>query len=112
MGERREVQGIQLLPCFPFMCPMQMYGMHLASRVMEHLTNNDILQNHQCGFRFKLLTETQLIEFTEDMLRGMNDRKQSDVVVMDFAKGAYRLPDLHKQHGRVHQPLLSQIVCR
>ena len=42
--------------------------------------------SHQHGFRSKLATETQLIEFTEDMLRGMKNGKQSDVVVMDFAK--------------------------
>ena len=36
--------------------------------------------------RSKLSTDTQLIAFTEDMLRGMKDAKQSDVFVMDLAK--------------------------
>ena len=44
------------------------------------------LYNHQHEFRSKLSTETQLTEFTEDMLRGMKDEKKSDVVVMDFTK--------------------------
>ena len=52
---------------------------------MQHLTKNNILYNHQHGCRSKLLTEIQLIEFTEDILRGMKDGKQSEVVVMDFA---------------------------
>ena len=28
----------------------------------------------------------ELVEFTEDILRGIKDRKLSEVVVMDFAK--------------------------
>ena len=79
------------------MCPMEMYGTH--TQIMQHLTKNDILYNHQHGFRSKLSTETQLIEFTKDMLRGMRNRKQIDVVVIDFAKAfdkIYRL--LHKLH--------------
>ena len=58
----------------------------IASQVMKHLAKNNLLHNNQHGFRSKLSTETQLIEFTEDMLRGMKDGKQSDVVIMDFAK--------------------------
>ena len=53
---------------------------------MQHLTKTNILYNHQLGLRSKLSTETQLIEFTKDMLRGMTDGKQSDVAVMDLLK--------------------------
>ena len=55
-----------------------------ANQVMQHLTKNNILYNHQHGLRSKLSTEIQLIEFTEHMLRGMKDGKLSDVVQMDF----------------------------
>ena len=59
----------------------------VASQVMLHLTKNTIIPyNQQHGFRSKLSTETQLIAFTENMLIGMKDDKQSDVVVMDFGK--------------------------
>ena len=54
----------------------------VASQAMQHLTKKNILYNHQHGFRSKLSTETQLIKFIEDMLRGMKDGKQSDVVMM------------------------------
>ena len=33
----------------------------MASQVMQHLTKNDTLYNHQYGFRPKFSTETQLI---------------------------------------------------
>ena len=52
---------------------------------MQHLTKNNILYN-QNGLRSKLSTETHLIEFSKDMWREMKGGKQSDVVVMAFAK--------------------------
>ena len=58
----------------------------VASQIMQHPTKNNIQYNYQHGFRSKFSTETQLIAITEDMLRGMKDRKQSDVFVMDLAK--------------------------
>ena len=73
----------------------------VATQVMQHLTKNNILYNHQHGFRSKLSTQTQLIEFNKDMLRGMKDGKQSDVVVMDFAKAFEKVSHtrlLHKLH--------------
>ena len=58
----------------------------VASQIMKHLAEHNLLNNNQHGFRSKLSTETQLIEFANDMLSGMKDGNQSDVVVMDFAK--------------------------
>ena len=52
----------------------------------------------QHGFRYKLSTEIQLIEFTKDMLRGMKDGKQSDVVVMNFAKAFDKVSDTRLFH--------------
>ena len=48
--------------------------------------------------------KTQLIEYTEGMLRGMKDRKQSDVVVMDFDQAFDTVSHtrlLHKLHMHV-----------
>ena len=73
----------------------------VAYPVMQHLTKNNIQYNCQHGFRSKLSTETELIQFTEDMLRGMKDGKQSDVVVMGFAKAINKVSHtrlLHKLH--------------
>ena len=58
----------------------------IASQLMTHLNRNNILFKNQHGFRSKLSCETQLIEFTSEMLATMQDRKQSDVIVMDFSK--------------------------
>ena len=57
----------------------------VESQVMQQLTKNNILYNHAPAW-FQIQTETQLINFTEDMLRWRKDGEQSDVVVMDFTK--------------------------
>ena len=54
--------------------------------MVQYTLPGNILYNHQHECRSKLSTETQLIEFTKDMLRGMKGGKNSDGVVMDFTK--------------------------
>ena len=58
----------------------------LASQIMKHLNTNHLLYDKQHGFRSKLSCETQLIEYTADVLKTMQDRKQCDTIVMDFSK--------------------------
>ena len=58
----------------------------IASRIMSHLNKHDLLYKYQNGFSSKLSTETQLLEFVTNMINGMKDGNQNDVVVMDFAK--------------------------
>ena len=61
----------------------------MASNVIQYLTKYN-----------KLSAETQLTGFMEDMLRGMKYGKQSDMVVMDFAKvfKVWHTRLLHKLH--------------
>ena len=40
----------------------------------------------QHGFRSKLSCETQLIEFSADVLKTLHDRKQCNTIIMDFSK--------------------------
>ena len=58
----------------------------IASQVMLHMNTHNLLYKYQHGFRSKLSTETQLVEFVSNMVNGMRDGKQNDVVIMDFAK--------------------------
>ena len=58
----------------------------LSSHKMEHLNTNHLLYDKQHGFRSKLSCETQLLEFTSDVLKAVQDKKQCDTVVMDFSK--------------------------
>jgi hypothetical protein len=58
----------------------------LASSIMKHLNINNLLYDKQHGFRSKLSCETQLIEFSADVLKTVQDRKQCDTIIMDFSK--------------------------
>ena len=58
----------------------------IASQIMKFLSENKIWYNFQHGFRSGLSTETQLVEFSQDILSSMNDGLQTDVIVMDFSK--------------------------
>jgi hypothetical protein len=58
----------------------------LASNIMAHLNKNNLLYDSQHGFRSKRSCETQLLEFSADVLENLQDRKQCDTVIMDFSK--------------------------
>ena len=58
----------------------------LASNIMAHLNSNKLLYDKQHGFRSERSCETQLLEFTDDVLKTLRDRKQCDAIIMDFSK--------------------------
>ena len=58
----------------------------LASNIMAHLNSSNLLYDKQHGFRSEKSCETQLPEFTDEVLKTLSDRKQCDTIVMDFSK--------------------------
>ena len=62
---------------------------------MKHLECNNILYKLQHGFRAKRSTQTQLLTFLQDLYQNLRDKKQTDVIVMDFAKAFDKVP--HKK---------------
>ena len=72
----------------------------LVSNIMKHLQTNDILVDSQHGFRSRRSCDTQLVQFIHDIAlnldKGYNKKhKQTDVIVMDFAKAFDKVP--HKR---------------
>ena len=63
----------------------------VVSQMMRHANSHDILYDKQHGFREKRSCETQLICFVDDILRNMADNRQTDIIVMDFAKAFNRV---------------------
>ena len=71
----------------------------LASNIMAHLENNNILYDLQNGFRSSRSCETQLVSFIQELVKYNNDNIQTDVIMMDFAKAFDKVPHkrlLHK----------------
>ena len=53
---------------------------------MKHAQSHNILYDLQHGFRSRVSCETQLIQFTNDLVTNMQSGAQTDVIVMDFSK--------------------------
>lgn len=83
----------------------------IVKSLMNHLDSNKILCTQQHGFRKERSCETQLLEFVEELNLHMAEGKETDVIIMDFAKAFDKVNHsllLHKLHhygvkGRVNR---------
>ena len=66
----------------------------ISSSMMRHLDDNGILTDTQHGFRKHRSCESQLISTIHDLAKGIEDRKQTDVVLLDFSKAFDKVPHL------------------
>ena len=57
----------------------------ILSHVSKHLAYHDILINEQHGFRKLFSCETQLITAINDWAKSINQKKQTDVILLDFS---------------------------
>ena len=69
----------------------------IVSIINKHLAFESILADCQHGFRSQRSCETQLVQFYHDLVsnldRALNrDQKQTDVIIMDFAKAFDKVP--------------------
>lgn len=86
----------------------------IVSNIMGHLEKNNILYTWQHGFRSGRSTETQLVSFVHDLASNLDQRKQVDVVVLDFSKAFDKVSHPHLalklEHYGIRGPMLDWIV--
>jgi hypothetical protein len=82
-GERYKAVNYRPVSLICILCKRMEYI--LASSIKKHLNSNNLLCSKHHGFRSKLSYQTQLIEFSADVLQTVQDRKQCDAIVMDFS---------------------------
>ena len=58
----------------------------IHNAIINHLTDHDILSDAQHGFRKRRSCDTQLILTINDLAQGIEDKGQTDLVLLDFAK--------------------------
>ena len=63
--------------------------------MMNHLEDHGLLTDSQHGFRGKRSCETQLINFTQELVKGLSEGQQYCVNVMDFSKAFDCVPRQH-----------------
>ena len=60
---------------------------HIMFRhIMTHLDAHNVLVDHQHGFRSNCSCETQIINTIEHLAGSINDRNQTDLLILDFSK--------------------------
>ena len=69
----------------------------IVSNINTHIAFESILADCQHGFRSQRSCETQLVPFYHDLVSNSNralnrDQKQTDMIIMDFAKAFVRVP--------------------
>ena len=62
---------------------------------MSHLNAHNIISDNQYGFRKRRSAELQLIHTVHDFAYTLNERKQTDTILLDFCKAFDKVPHRH-----------------
>ena len=79
----------------------------LVSNINKHLALDSILTDCQHGFRSRRSCETQLVQFVHDIISNLDGamnqgHKQTDLIIMDFAKAFDKVPHRRLLHKLDH----------
>ena len=64
----------------------------ITSNIMQHLDSHNILHDAQHGFRKHRSTETQLIQLIDNLAHNIDNRIQTDAILLDFQKAFDKVP--------------------
>jgi len=82
---------------------------HIVFRqIMAHFEHHSILHDSQHGFRKNRSCKSQLILTTHDLARGLDDKSQIDVVLLDFSKAFDKVPHCRLLHKLGHYGVRGQ----
>ena len=81
--------------------PLKSYGTHYFNNIWKHLHKHDIILHFQHGFQSGLSCESQLIETVHEWMMALDNKTQTDAILLDFAKAFDKVP---------HKRLLSKLT--
>ena len=92
----------------------------LFSQIMKHYTHHAFITASQHGFQKGLSCETQLVATIEQLQKGMDQKSQHDILVLDFQKAFDKVPHRHLLkkleasgvRGCIHEWLKTYLTCR
>jgi len=67
----------------------------VVSALMKHLEGNGLLHSNQHGFRSQRSCDTQLVDFSHQLVSALHNGTQTDVIALDFAKAFDTVPHSH-----------------
>ena len=80
----------------------------IHTSVMFYLMNYNILSNAQFGFRKNYSAKLQLIQTTHDLALNLNNKGQTDVILLGFNKAFDKIPPEHLILNRL-EPIMLKI---
>ena len=83
-GDRTKPENYRPVSLTSISCKLLEHIIH--SNIMDHLDKYNILTSIQHGFRQKRSCESQLITTLHDFNNSLNDRGQTDAILLDFSK--------------------------
>ena len=78
----------------------------LHSTILTHPPNHKILSDAQHGFRKRRSCDTQLLLALNDFSRGLEDKSETDVIFLDFAKSFHKV----SHYGLLKKPITMVFV--
>ena len=97
-GNRSSAVNYRPISLTSILCKLCEHIVH--STISTHLDCNSILTNAQHGFRKRRSCETQLLLTLDDLAKGLDDKSQTDMILLDFSKAFDKVP---------HQRLLLKV---
>jgi retron-type reverse transcriptase len=82
----------------------------LASKIIKHGEENNILYLLQHGFRKGHSCETQLTEFMDDISKNLQEGQQTDILIFDFAKAFDKVNHSLLIHKLQHYGIIGKSV--
>ena len=83
---------------------------------MQHYSRHNFISNIQHGFQKGLGCDTQLATPVEELQRGLDNKYQHDVVILDFNKAFGKVPHRHLKKldasGNIHKWLTTYLTNR
>jgi hypothetical protein len=92
-GSRSDAANYRPISLTPILCKLCEHIIHCA--VIQHLSEHDILTDAQHGFRKRRSCDTQLLATIEDLAKGLDDKAQTDVILLDYEKAFDKVSHRH-----------------
>ena len=82
----------------------------LYSHIYSHLSAHNILCDEQHGFRHARSCETQLLLTINDFAVNLNNKGQTDVILLDFSKAFDKVSHQHLYHKLNHYDIRGSLL--
>ena len=92
-GSRSDAANYRPISLTSVLCKLCEHIIHCA--VIQHLTDNNILSDAQHGFRKRRSCESQLICMLDDLTKGLDNKSQIDMVLLDYEKAFDKVSHRH-----------------